>query len=287
MVSIITKQPNQLMKIKIVLLCLGILIFQNGVAQKKTEKSIYTSSSINYYPALKPYSFINTFERDQSNLVLNFLSSNSGEFVIDTSTQTVRKENINKFPSQSFNIGMSIRVSKDHSSFHEISLSRFSSSKSSYDDNYVVTDSLGRDNYIFIGYQQKSFILSLRYEYGKMFGYKKNNFRFGLSGFFEPTFYSYSRKVTSSQDFPIKATIFSFSVGVIPAATFKLSKRVSLDLKIIPRILLGEFSNVTTNNPSLSPDDQKTEREFDFPEIDIAGSIQVRYLLKETKKKRK
>ncbi|MFK8005827.1 MAG: hypothetical protein AB8H03_05630 [Saprospiraceae bacterium] len=275
------------MKIQIILICLGVILFQNGYAQKKTEKSIYTSSSINYYPALKPYSFINTFEQDQRKLALTFLSSNSGNFVIDTSTQTVKKENINKFPTQNFNIGMSIRVSKDHSSFHEISLSRFSRSKSSYNDNYVITDTLDKNYYIFIGYEQKSFILSLRYEYGKMFGYKKNNFRFGLSGFFEPTFYSYSREVNSSRDFPIKATIFSFSVGVVPSATFKLSKRVSLDLKVIPRILLGEFSNVTTNNPTLSPDDQKTEREFDFPEVDIAGSIQIRYLLKETKKRRK
>ena len=275
------------MKIKIILVCLGIILFQNGYAQKKSEKSIYTSSSINYYPALKSYSFFNTLERSQNNLVLNYLTSNSGTFVLDTSSQTIEHEKVNKFPSQIFNLGMSVRVSKDHSSFHEISLSRFSSSKSSYTDNYMVLDTSGNNQLISIGYRQKSYIISLRYEYGKMFGYKKNNFRFGLSGFFEPSLYAYSREVTSVSEYPIKATIFSFSVGVVPIATFKLSKKVFLDFKVIPRILLGEFSKVTINNPILSPDDQKTEREYDFPEVDIAGSIQIRYLLKESKKKRK
>lgn len=276
------------MKIKLILICLGVFLLQNGYAQKKTEKSIYTSSSINFYPASKSYSFFNTLELSQNNLVLNYITSNSGTFVIDTTlSPTVEEENVNKFPSQIFNLGMSVRVSKDHSSFHEISLSRFSSSKSSYTDTYRYVDSLGEDKFVSIGYRQKSFVIAMRYEYGKMFGYKKNNFRFGLSGFFEPTLYTYSRKVTSTNDYPIKATIFSFSVGVVPMATFKLSKKVFLDFKVIPRILLGEFSKVTINNPSLSPDDRKTEREYAFPEVDIAGSIQIRYLFKESKKRRK
>lgn len=276
------------MKIKIILLCLGIILFQNGYAQKKTEKSIYTSSSLNFYPELKSYSFVNTIELNQDKLILNFLTANSGNFVIDTMlSQNVKNENINKFPSQIFNLGTSIRISKDHSTFHEVSLIRFSRSKSSYQNTYIVTDSLGEDQFLSIGYKQKSFIMSLRYEYGKMFGYKKNNFRFGLSGFFEPTFYSYKREVTSTQEYPIKATIFSFSVGVVPMASFKLSKRVLLDLKVIPRILLGEYNNVTVNNPILAPDDRKGGRELDFPEIDIAGTVQIRYLIKETKKRRK
>ena len=275
------------MKIKIIMLCFGIILFQNGYAQKKMEKSIYTSSSINYYPELKPYSFINTIELSQDNLTLSFLTANSGTFVIDTISSQVKDENLNKFPSQIFNLGTSIQISKDHSTFHEISLTRFSRSKSSYENIYSLTDTLGQNQLISIGYHQKSFILSLRYEYGRMFGYKKNSFRFGLSGFFEPTFYTYKREVTSVRNYPIKATIFSFSVGVIPMASFKLSKKVFLDLKVIPRILLGEYSNLTVNNPKLSPDDRKGGRELKFPEIDIAGTIQIRYLLNETKKKRR
>ncbi len=276
------------MKIKIILLCLGIILFQNGYAQKKTEKSIYTSSSINYYPELKSYSFLNIIKGNQDKLVLNYLTGNSGTFVIDSiSSPDVLNETINKFPTQIFNLGTSIQISKDHSTFHEISLSRFSRSKSSYKNTYLLKDTLGDDQFLSIGYEQKSFIMTLRYEYGKMFGYKKNRFRFGLSGFFEPTFYTYKREVISVQDYPIKATIFSFSVGIVPMAAIKLSKRVFLDLKVIPRILLGEYSNVTVNNPLLLPDDQKGGRELSFPEIDIAGAIQIRYLLKETNKKRK
>lgn len=276
------------MKIKIIMLCLGIILFQNGYAQKKTEKSIYTSSSINYYPELKSYSFLKIIEGNQDKLVLKYLTGNSGTFVIDSiSSPGVLNETINKFPTQIFNLGTSIQISKVHSTFHEISLSRFSRSKSSYENTYLLKDAMGNNRLHSIGYRQKSFILSLRYEYGRMFGYKKNNFRFGLSGFFEPTLYTYKREITSVQDYPIKATIFSFNVGIVPMASIKLSKRVFLDLKVIPRILLGEYSNVTVNNPILSPDDQKGGRELDFPEIDIAGAIQIRYLLKETKKKRK
>ncbi len=276
------------MKIKIILLCFGILLFQNGYAQKKSEKSIYVSSSINYYPELKSYSFFNTIELSQDNLILNFLTANSGTFEIDKITsQNVENENINKFPSQIFNIGTSIQISKDHSTFHEISLSRFSRIKSSYENTYLLTDTLGNSQLVSIGYQQKSFMISMRYEYGKMFGYKKNSFRFGLSGFFEPSFYTYNRAVTSTREYPIKATVFSFSVGLAPMASFKLSKKVLLDFKVIPRILLGEFSKVTVNNPILSPDDREGGRELDFPEIDIVGTVQIRYLLNETKKKRK
>lgn len=270
------------------MLCFGIILFQNGYAQKKSEKSIYTSSSINFYPELKSYSFLKTIELNQDKVILSFITSNSGTFVVDTvSSPSVPNETINKFPSQIFNLGASIQISKDHSTFHEISLSRFSRSKSSYVDTYLLTDNLGNKRLTSIGYRQKSFILSLRYEYGRMFGYKKNSFRFGLSGFFEPTFYTYKREVTSVQDYPIKATLFSFSVGIVPTGSFKLSKKVFLDLKVMPRILLGEYSNVTVNNPTLSPDDQKGGRELDFPEVDIAGAIQIRYLLKETKKRRK
>ncbi len=276
------------MKIKIILVCLGILLFQNGYAQKKAEKSIYTSSSINFYPELKSYSFLKTIEFSQDKLTLNFLTANSGKFVIDTTlSKNVDNETINDFPSQIFNLGTSVRISKDHSSFHEISLSRFSRSKSSYENTYLVKDTLGDDQFLSIGYRQKSFIMTLRYEYGKMFGYKKNSIRFGLSGFLEPTFYTYKREVTSAQNFPIKATVFSFSLGIIPMASFKLSKKVFLDLKVIPRILMGEYNNVTVNNPTLSPDDQKGGRELDFPEIDIAGAIQIRYLIKETKKRKR
>ena len=275
------------MKRIIIILCLGILLFQNGYAQKKSKPFIYTSSSLNYYPELKSYSFFNTIELSQNNFILNFLTANSGTFVIDNSTQQVEQETINKFPSQLFNIGASIQISKNNSTFHEISLSRFSSFKSSYDNNYLLTDTLGNNRLISVGYQQKSFIMSLRYEYGKMFGDYRNRFRFGLSGFFEPSLYTYNRKVTSSQEYPIKATIFSLSVALVPIATFKLSKKVYLDLKIIPRFLLLDSGKATIGNPILSPNDQKGEREYDFPEIDIAGTIQIRYLLKEPKKRRR
>ena len=46
-------------------------------------------------------------------------------------------------------------------------------------------------------------------------------------------------------------------------------------------MLLGNYSNVTVNNPILKPDQQKSTRELDFPEIDLTKSLQVRYMIKE------
>lgn len=275
------------MKMRLILLCLGILFFQTGYSQKKVDKHIYASSSLNFYPEFKPYSFYRTVELSRNRAILSYITQNSGTFVIDSTFSTLDDENIVIFPSPTFNIGASIRFTKDYSTFHEISLTRLSRSKSSNTNTYFITDTLGNTNIQYDGYSQKSFAMTMRYEFGKMFGYKKNRFRFGLSGFFEPSLFTYSQVVLSPQNYPIKATIFSFNVGIIPMASIQLSKKVFLDIKVAPRMLLGNYSNVTVNNPILTRDQQKSTRELDFPEIDLTGSLQIRYMIKENKKRRK
>jgi len=93
--------------------------------------------------------------------------------------------------------------------------------------------------------------------------------------------------VTAVQDFPISATIFTLGVGMAPSLSLKVSDKVFLDLKIIPSFLLADFEKVTINNPTLLKEDQNGKREYDLPEIDLAGTIQVRYLLKAPKKRRR
>jgi len=267
---------------------LGLVISQQGFSQKKKDKYIFTSSSINYYPELASYSFFQTLEISQNQLVLQYLTSTSGTFEIaEVASATLVGETINKFPSQILNIGASFQIRNSNSRFHEFSLSRFSRFKSSYNIHYTFLDTDGNTRLQNIGYNQKSFIISLRYEYGKMFGNKKNRFRFGISGVIEPTFYSYQREVLSIQDFPIRANIFSINLGVAPNLSTRLSKKVFLDFKIIPNFLVADFGKARMNNPSLPIKGQEGVREYDLPEIDVAGTIQLRYLLQEPKKKRK
>jgi len=276
------------MKTKFALLLFGLLMSFQVHSQKKKDRFIFTASSINYFPELASYSFFNEIERDQDLLTLDFLTSNSGTFVLEElGSAIIDVENINKFPSQIFNIGLSFQIRNTNSVYHEFSLSRFSHFKSTYTNNYSYVDITGRDRRIRIGYDQKSFILSLRYEFGKMFGKVKSKVRFGISGLIEPSIYRYKRNPISIQEFPITASIYSFRVGMVPSLSFKLSKKVFLDLKIIPSFLIADFGKVRVNNPVLPPPDRNGKRAYDLPKLDLATTIQVRYLLKEPKKKRR
>lgn len=276
------------MKTKFALILFGLIWSFQGHSQKKNDRFIFTASSINYFPELPSYSFFSEIERDQDLLTLNFLTASSGTFVIeDVASTIIDIENINKFPTQIFNIGLSFQIRNANSVFHEFSISRFSQLKSSYVNIFSFVENSGNDRTIRIGYDQKSFILSLRYEFGKMFGKVKSKVRFGISGLVEPSFYSYKRNVQSMQEFPINANIYSFRVGMIPSLSFKLSKKVFLDLKLIPSFLIAEFGEVRVNNPSLSLSDRNGERAFKLPELEFSSTIQIRYLLKEPKKKRR
>lgn len=274
------------MKLKVLLLLAAILLLSDVYGQRKEEKSIFSASSLNYYPELASYSFFRTLETEQDQLILNYVTATSGKFTIEEGvSQQIENENINKFPSQLLNIGASVQIRNANSTFHEISISRLANSKSSYLNQYTYSDSLGYSQSITLGYRQKSFVLSLRYGYGKLFGKDRNNIRFGLLGILEPNLYTYKREVFSSQEFPIKATVFTLNLALGPIMSCKLSKRVFLDFQILPRVLIADYGKVTIGNPILPADQQKATREYNLPEIDLAGTFQVRYLLKEPKRR--
>ncbi|MEL6867621.1 MAG: hypothetical protein AAFP19_24565, partial [Bacteroidota bacterium] len=222
----------------------------------------------------------------QANVILNFLGRNSGTFIIEEGfPQRIEVETANKFPTQILNIGASLRLTTDKEVFHEISLSRLARLKSSYIVSYNFQDVLGNTQVLPVGYEQRSFVMSMRYEYGKLFGKRRNPVRFGLSGMLEPSFYNYKREVTSSSDFPIEARIISMHVSVIPNLSFRLAKRIYLDCKVIPRWLIADFGKTTIQDPTQSINGQEGSRSYSFPEIDFAGTVQLRYLLKEPKKR--
>jgi hypothetical protein len=276
------------MKNKTLLLILGLLLSYQAQSQRKKAKYIFTASTINFYPELKSHSFFSEAEIDQDLLILNFLTATSGTFNFEDVRSTfIDIENKNRFPSQIFNFGLSFQFRNQKSVFHQFSISRFSYAKSSFNNIFSYTNLDGMDVSEIIGYNQRSFVLSLRYEYGKVFGKIKSRIRFGISGVFEPSFYSYRREVASIQEFPINANIHTLGVGLSPSLSFKLSKKVFLDFKVLPTILFVDLGSVSIENPVLSPDGREGIRIEDLPELSITGTIQVRYLLKEPKKRRR
>ena len=272
------------MQSKLSLIFLILLLSFNGYSQ---DKYIFTASSLNLYPALESYTFFKDIDAEQDRAILTFLTENSGIFVIEGFPLKIESEHSNKLPSQIVNIGASFQTKKRNGLFQEIALSRLSSFKSSNIKTYIFEDTLGRKNTLAAGYNQKSFVMSLRYEYGKMFKKGRSSFQFGVSGIIEPTFYTYQREEVSAQDFSINASIFALSVAVAPTLSWKLSKKVFLDVKLIPKFLLADFGAVRIKDPSLSPEQKKGTREYNLPEIDFATTLQLRYMLKEPKRKRR
>lgn len=149
-------------------------------------------------------------------------------------------------------------------------------------NKYLFQDSSGNPREIRLGYEQNTAVIGIRYEMGKYLGKrKKPNLKFGISGAIEPSFYRYKRKPVSINEYPITANIFTLDIAVIPTLWAKLSKKLSLEFKIIPNILIADFGRIEEDNPTLSPDDQGGVREYNLPEINVGGSILLKYLIKE------
>ena len=269
-----------------------LLLFIPGFifAQKRKKKiptSLSISTSLNYYGAYEPYTFSNSFEYDEEDLILTFLTANSGTFVIENpESYNVERKNENRFPVQSFGLGFSLQVLKGKKEFHEISLSRFSYTKSEHSIDYIFSQGEGQSIIRpFRGYRQRALAFAFRYEYGHYFG--EGNFRFGLSGSLEPSFYFYKRQPTISSECPITATIIGVEIALIPILSFNLSKKVTMDFKVIPNLLMGTFERVREKNPALTIDQQSINRDISLPEINMAFSWLVRYQIKAPDKRRR
>ena len=129
----------------------------------------------------------------------------------------VMRENRNVFPSQLLGVGASVQVLKSNSLFHEVSLTKLSSSKSSYTVNFTTTDSVGARSTFQLGYEQKASAFGFRYEVGKYFGDpKRANLRFGISGGIERTYNIKAfcfHQVMDKYDPRIRESLFSAFIG--------------------------------------------------------------------------
>jgi hypothetical protein len=186
--------------------------------------------------------------------------------------------------SQSLGISGSIQFVKNSRLFHEISLTKLTSNKGSFIQEYIATDTLGEERYLYRGYEEKSFAIGMRYELGTYFGNKKAKIRFGLSGGIESSYFFYKRTPYSIQEFPIGAKLFTIEAAIIPMVSAKLSKKISLDIKVVPNILMADFGNITKEDPTLPKRAQAMPREYDLPEVNTTFSLVLRYNFKETKR---
>ena len=278
------------MKKTLILLTALFLLPLSTFSQTKKKKgtTINISTSVNYYPSIEPYTFFSSFNTSDSNIDLTFLTSNSGTFVIEEGeSKTIDRANNNDFPSQLLGVGASVQIKKGDALFHEISLTKLSFTKSSRIVVYSFADSLGKITSFPRGYKQRAGAFGFRYELGKYFGKRrKAKFRFGLSGGIEPSFYFYKRTPAFTGEYPVRAKIFTIDIAVIPMASFKLAKKITMDFKIIPNMLLGDFGSIKENNPRVPIAQQGGEREYNLPEINVAFSLLLRYTIKEPKKRR-
>jgi hypothetical protein len=193
-----------------------------------------------------------------------------------------------KMPSQLVGLGAGVQFRKLNGLFHELSLTKLSYSKTSNTLIYATIDSMGNPvNSRSLGYDQKNFAVGLRYELGKYFGKQKDaKLRFGLSGGIESNFYRFQSLPKSINDNPLNAKLLTLDLALIPMLSANLSKKLVLDFKVIPNFLTADFGTMKEENPSFTKRQQGGIRNYKSPDMTWAFSIQLRYVLKEAKKKR-
>lgn len=260
-------------------------------SKKKKGASVHAATTFNYYSALKPYKFTREYFTKDRDLLLKFLTPNSGTFTIEENDSLfVRRELTSNMPSQLIGVGASLQVKQANGIFHELALTRLSLSKSASFFTLSVFDSLGEE-IVFPsqGYDEKMFSFALRYEFGKYFGKNKDaKLRFGLSGGLEPSYFRYKRTPRTSQEYPLEANIITIDLTLIPMLSATLSKKLTLDFKLIPNFLTADFGTLKELNPSFTKRQQDAGgiRNYKSPDMTWAFSIQLRYVVKEAKKKR-
>lgn len=259
-------------------------------SKRKRGTSILASTSINYYSPLKPYVFTKQFYIDNDDILLNFITKNSGTFVIVEGDSILLKSTFTShMPSQLLGIGGSIQFRNLRNVFHEVSITRLAASSSKQVLEYTGIDSDSTEIHLFSGYKERIFVFAFRYEVGKYFGRSKDApVRFGISGGIEPSFFRYTNTPLSSSDFPLKTKLTTIDIALIPMLSARISKYFSMDFKFIPNFLTADFGTMTQYDPSLTKRqiDKGGLRNYKSPDMTWAFSVQLRYMVKEAKKQR-
>lgn len=271
------------------LLCLFIPLTAFSQRKKKSKgKTISLTTSLNFQTKITTYSFAETVRGTTlDDLVLNYVNRNGGTFTIEEGdTITIERMSGGELPTQLFNIGASVQILTGTDFFHEISLTKLSYSKSSFETIYKYTRSSGEESFNILGYDQRATAFAFRYEFGKyLLESYKSKVRFGLSLGIEPSFYFYKRTPRSQNGYPIKANVQTLDLSLVPALSFKLSKKMFLDFKVITNLTVGHFGDAREQNPNVRLDEQKGDKGYEVPDLNMAFSVLLRYNIKEPKKR--
>jgi hypothetical protein len=277
----------------LVLVLVFVLPFSATAQRSKwlKKQNVRVATTLNYYPAVEPFTFFSEFSREEDRrLILSYREPNAGTFTIEEGTITEYESNTTILsPSQLISIGGSIQFVNKESIFQELALTKFSFSKSSFLNEVYVIDDMGYPQFAYvIGAEERTGAFAFRYELGKYFGDPRYDIlRFGIAVSVEPSLYTYKRTPYDSGGFPFRGRIFALETSLVPVAAIRFSKKVSLDLKVIPNIMVASFGSIKVENPILTKDQQVGTRNFEAPALSMAYSILLRYQIQEAKRSRR
>jgi hypothetical protein len=277
------------MRIAFFLISLVLLFVPEEIfAQRKKEdsKMVNISAIINYNSPSKEYLNNSAINFTDNNLLLEYLTSNSGIFVVEDQIMRTRVDTTQLFlPSQRISLGFSYQVIKNNRIYTELTLGELSYSNSEKVKKFDYYDQNGEYiNTSYWGNKVNAFAISMRYEKGKYFGkVNSNNFNFGL-GLGILTGYRYY------EDNPQNSIIFKqITTQIIDLDLFaslimrkKVSKYFSIELKILPAITTSPYTSVRERNPNISLNAEKFRSDNKFPILKTGASLHLRYTVKNT-----
>ncbi len=263
----------------LILISTSIVNCQRGV---KVEKPIYhLTTSLNYYEGLSKYNYFTELSWNDRDLILTFLTPVSGTFVIENETELDFLASYNNvFPTQQLSLGFGFQVTYKKW-FHEFTVSRVSYSKTEKVTNYRFDLNNGEPPEEYTGGDDFTiFSFGLRYETGKLFNVQNDKtVNFGIGLLIDQSFHSFDRKEFASNEFGVGGTLYEIEMGLVPRLHFKVDKRLSYEVKLIPSFLIISASSIKTLNPNVDLNRQRLvkENENGDAEFRVGGSIGLKY----------
>lgn len=255
------------------------------------KQNVRVATTFNYYPALDAFTYFSEFSREEDRqLILNYREPNAGTFIIQEGTMTEFESSTYIVPpSQLISIGASVQFMNREGIFQEFALTKLTFSKSSSrNELYVINDMGFPELALITGSEDKTAAFAFRYELGKYFGNPRYDIlRFGVAVSMEPSLYTFKRTPYDSGSFPYQGRIFALEASLVPVAAIKFSKKVSLDVKVIPNLTIASFGSIKVENPILTEDQKAGFRDFEPPAMNVAYSILLRYQIQEAKRSRR
>jgi len=261
-----------------------------GQRQKWTNQ-ISVSTAFSHYADYKPYDLpTNGSVRFVRDLDLEYITVDSGTFTVE-GAELIRNrisETI-ELPTPTISVGGSVQIVNGSGLFHEIGLTRLSFTDFTQSSLLERLDSSGNVLFTFPqSIEHRMFTAGIRYEIGKYFGERRRrapNFRFGLSGGLETTYFHYRRLYFNSFDPPVVANLLAVELSVIPVFSLQATERLLIDLKFVPNMLIADFGRVKSEVPSLPDRQRGATRDYNPPDLNWVIGLHLRYVIRASERR--